>query len=162
MDVFVYGTLCWDALLWRVSGRDDLTVVPAQLPGHRTHWAAGQAFPMIAPVAGASAPGLLVLDVDPSVLERLDHYEGGFDYQLQSRPVVCQDQTVDAQVYIPPAEIAPGDLWDLAAWRNTHGALAFEAAIEVMARLGQDAPKQMAAKYPMMQVRASQRLAAQA
>ncbi len=158
--IFVYGTLCWPDLLARVAGQDSLTVAPATLKDHRVTWVDGHAFPMIQAEPGAVASGHLIYDCTAQVVDRLDFYEGGFDYTLRPHQVDTDRGATDALVYMPPEHLRPGADWNLTDWMDRHGAIAFEAASEVMLRMGHDTPHQVAAKYGMMQVRAAQRLAA--
>lgn len=145
----------------RVLGRTAYMAVPAVLPNHLVSWADGHGFPMIA-MGGGDAAGLLLQGLDDTDVARLTHYEAGFGYQLTPIDVFVDGASVPAQVFMPPPSITPGQAWDLQTWIKSHGATAFEAALEVMHRFGIDAPEAVARTYPMMQVRASARLAAQA
>ncbi len=162
-NLFVYGTLCWDDLRGFVGGDDLPTPVQAVLPGYATHWAKGQRFPMIAPSGQGGAAGLLLRGCTDAQMARFDHYESGFGYALVAADVQTAAGSAEpALVYMPPSHIVPGPAWDLRQWMESDGALAREAAAEVMARLGIDPPQAVAAKYGMMQVRAAARLQAQA
>ncbi|MGB0798046.1 MAG: gamma-glutamylcyclotransferase [Planktomarina sp.] len=159
--VFLFGTLCWGDLLARVAGSTCPPHQVAELPGYQVTWAAGQNFPAIYPQPGAMARGILLRDCDASVLARMDHYESGFGYTLHPVTVTQGGEQVQAQVYLPPNGIGAGAPWVLQDWVDQHGALALEAAIEVMLTQGHMSPDTMARRYPMMLVRADARLKAQ-
>ena len=160
-DVFLFGTLCWPELLRLVGGASCPVGVDAELPDYHVSWAKGQAFPAIHPKAGCRARGILLRGCDAQVLARMDHYESGFGYRLYPVTVTAAGLQVEAQVYLPPDGLTPGPEWSLTDWQEAHGALALEAAWEVMAVMGQMAPAELARAHPMMCVRADARLKAQ-
>ena len=159
-NVFLFGTLCWAELLRLVAGATCPSGVAAELPGYHVSWAKGQAFPAIHAKAGSGAPGMLLRGCDAQVLARMDHYESGFGYKLHPVSVMVAGRSVQAQVYLPPDGLAAGSEWSLTDWQEAYGALALEAAWEVMAVIGQMSPAQLARAYPMMRVRADARLKA--
>ena len=158
--VFLFGTLCWPDLLDLVGGASCRAGEEAELPGYHVTWAKGQPFPAIHPKAGCQARGILLRGCDGQVLARMDHYESGFGYKLHPVTVMAAGGSVQAQVYLPPDGLEPGPEWSLTDWQAAHGALALEAAWEVMAVMGQMSPAELAEAYPMMRVRADARLKA--
>ena len=136
-DVFLFGTLCWPELLRLVGGASCPRGEAADLPGYHVSWAKGHPFPAIHPKAGCQARGILLRGCDAQVLARMDHYESGFGYKLHPVTVMAAAGPVQAQVYLPPDGLEPGPEWSLTDWQAAHGALALEAAWEVMAVMGQ-------------------------
>ena len=159
-DVFLFGTLCWPELLRLVGGASCPRGEAADLPGYHVSWAKGHPFPAIHPKAGCQARGILLRGCDAQVLARMDHYESGFGYKLHPVTVMAAAGPVQAQVYLPPDGLEPGPEWSLTDWQAAHGALALEAAGEVMAVMGRMSPAELARAYPMMRVRADARLKA--
>ena len=159
-DVFLFGTLCWPELLRLVGGASCPRGEAADLPGYHVSWAKGHPFPAIHPKAGCQVRGILLRGCDAQVLARMDHYESGFGYKLHPVTVMAAAGPVQAQVYLPPDGLEPGPEWSLTDWQAAHGALALEAAGEVMAVMGRMSPAELARAYPIMRVRADARLKA--
>lgn len=153
--LFVYGTLCHRPLLDRVAG-PGLATRDAALADHAVYWAEGGSFPLIRAEAGATARGVL-LRPDASAMERLDFYEGGFDYTTRVLAVRAADgEMVEAQVYFPaPGRFVAGEPWDLELWRQRWAATAVRAAERFMAALGTRDAAAMAARYPQMLIAAA-------
>lgn len=161
--LFVYGTLRHAPLLAVVSGADALAALPACLPGHATRWAAGEAFPLIVPEAGAAASGLLLEGLSDEHAARLDFYEIVHGYDVGLRRVEGPGGPVEARVYLPPeGHWQPGARFALDAWASRYGAAVTAAAVEVMAARGRLAPAAIRARYPQILVRAASRLRAAA
>lgn len=161
-NVFLFGTLCWEPLLMRVAGNSCPRPKSAQLPGYHVSWAKGHAFPAIHARADGVADGILLTGCSDEILKRMDHYESGFSYTLHTVTVISDGVEITAQVYLPPDGIDTGPRWDLSDWVQDHGAVSLEAAVEVMDGFGQMNAKDMAARYPMVRVRADARLNARA
>ena len=159
-NVFLFGTLCWPELLCLVGGASCPAGEEAVLTGYDVSWAKGQPFPAIHSKAGSRARGILLRGCDAQVLARINHYESGFGYKLHPVLVLAAGRSVQAQVYLPPDSLVPGPEWSLTDWQEAYGALALEAAWEVMAVMGQMSPTELARAYPMMRVRADARLKA--
>ncbi len=155
--LFLYGTLCDAALLEIVAG-EALAVEAARLEGHAVFWVAGESFPVIAEVPGGVAKGL-VITPDEAARARLDFYELGFGYGVETRVV----GGLEAAVYMPEPERWPvGARWSMADWQAAHGALAREAAVEYMRLFETHAPEDAARAFPMIRSRAASRLRARA
>lgn len=154
---FFYGTLCHLPLLQIVLGRA-VAPVPALLPDHAVHWAAGQVFPLITAAPGQQAVGLCLADLSAQDMARLDYYEGGFAYD--TREMTLQDST-RARVYFPqPGHWQPGAPWRLADWVASRGAVVTETARDFMALFGEKPAEQVQRRYPMMLTRGAARLRA--
>ena len=111
---------------------------------------------MILETEGARAEGLLVQELSPVDLARLDYYEGSFDYNLKLLKVELEDGTeAQAQVFFPaPDAWRPGDLWSLQDWADRLGELTTLAAEEEMAYFGKVDPQVMARSVRATQTRA--------
>lgn len=158
--LFLYGTLRHPPLLSAVLGRDDVRALPARLPGHRIAWAEGERFPLIE-AGGAAAEGVLLTDLEPEDMDRLDFYETGFGYARQVETVETDRGPVEAQVYFPdPWLWQAGDDWDLADWERRWGALAVEAAGDVMAYRGKLPGDEVARRFSYISARAWDRIMA--
>lgn len=162
MDFFFYGTLCHPPLLKAVLGHEVATE-PAVLAGHAVFWAAGQSFPMIQPLAGGQAAGLLARGLRQEDAARLDYYEGGFAYHDHEVSVGAGGGVLRAHVYLPdPGHWSPGEPWSLADWAARWGEIVTGAAGDFMAGFGHVPCEQMLARYPRLLARAADRLRARA
>ena len=156
--IFLYGSLCDLALLEVVLGRAP-DVSPATLDGFAAFWAAGETFPMIEARDGACATGLLLRIEDQTDIDRLDFYEGPFDYSLQTATVHSAEAQHEALVYLPtPGRYTAGASWDVADWTARHGALQTCAAHEIMSRFGVLSAQEVARRTPVILARAQQQL----
>lgn len=139
-------------------------MVSADLPDHQVYEVQDQPFPMILPALGQSASGVLVRGLTVRQIERLNYYEGGFDYDLRPMTLyVSSSQEVEAQVFFPKEGVwTPGDVWNLDAWARDWGELTLHAASEVMAFYGHLSPAEIAKNFRPIRVRAAARIAAAA
>lgn len=162
MRFFFYGTLCHPPLLAAVLGRDAATM-PARLADHAVHWAEGGAFPLIHPVAGAMAEGVLLDTLSQDEVARLDFYEGGFRYDAVDRVIDTPEGPTTARVYLPqPGHWHPAEAWHLPDWVVRYGAEAVATASDFMALMGQVPPSAVAARYGAMLTRGAARVRAAA
>lgn len=141
-------------LLACVLGRDTaaLDLSPATLPGHATHWAEGESFPLL--IAGEGAPGLLVHGLDEDAVARLTFYEAIFAYTPQEMTVATMTDTHAALVFRPPdSGLAPGAPFDLDDWAARWGDISLSAAGDAMARFGNVAPADLRAVMPFLRAR---------
>lgn len=159
-DLFFYGTLRHAPLLEVVMGRQP-AVRPASLPDHRVASVTGQDFPIIVAGTGVAAEGILASGLSDAEAERLDFYEMGFHYTLQSREVLTADGPQMAEVFVPdPDAWEAGTDWDFRGWVDRWGALAVEAAREVMSYHGRFSADQAARIAGTIDMRAASRLRA--
>ncbi|MEP5153022.1 NUDIX domain-containing protein [Planktotalea sp.] len=162
-SLFFYGTLCHIPLLEIILGRsrDQISLNAAVLADHAVHWVKDQPFPMISEEAGAEAHGLLVQGLSALDVERLNFYEGGFDYALTPINVTTEDGPVATEVYFPePGMFTRGAIWKLADWVAQWGDMSLSAAQDAMAQFGRKTASQMAHLLPFFRARAwSQELA---
>ncbi len=158
--IFLFGTLLHSPLLEAVAGhRLDLT--PATLRDHAVWRAEGGDFPVIVPETGKSAQGALI-DVDETVLTRLNFYEEAYRYRLEVRKVETPTGDIEASVYFAPDDaVKPtSERWSLGDWAEGHGALTVEAAAESMEMLGRHSALEMGRRYPRIRARAWSRMLA--
>ena len=157
MTFFFYGTLCDAALLRVVMGRDPVAE-PAALPGYAVHWAADGPYPVLVTREGSAARGVVLRDLTGQDLERLDWYVGGFGAGGRDLVVQVGAEEVVARVY--GSEAAPGEVWDLDAWRGRFGAEVVAAAGDVMALIGVADAGSVRARRGQMLVRGAGRVRA--
>ena len=156
-SLFLYGTLRHVPLLSAVLGRDgaELDVCGAALAGHEVCAVAGEVFPMIRE-GGKGAEGILVRDLTPEDVARLEFYESGFDYDLEEMMVTVDGQQVAAQVFFPaPGAWTPDGPWSLENWVERFGDWSVFGAQEEMSYFGQRSRDQVDRMLPMIQARAT-------
>lgn len=161
--MFVYGTLRDVPLLEAVVGHAVPVAQrhPARLDGHAARWAVAQAFPVLVPAPGEVAEGLLLTGLDAQDMARLDFYEGGFGYHLETVTVQADAGPVDAQVWFPDDGLwQAGDAFVLSDWQARWGAINVAAAHEMMQFHGRRSAAEIARMYPMIHARAASRVAA--
>ncbi len=163
-DLFFYGTLRHLPLLELVLGRsaDALGAQPASLPDFTVREARGQPFPMICPEPGETAQGVLVRDLSHTDLDRLNFYEGAFEYDLSARDLQLTDGTwTQAQIFFPePGVWTAGAPWSLTRWEKQWGDLTLAAADEVMGYFGRVDAARIARHFAAIRTRAWALLAA--
>ena len=102
--VFVYGTLVDGERLEAVAGRR-FASAPAVLEGY-TRVSSPDTYPYVVPHAGGRVDGLLLFGIDPTALERLDHYEReGQLYFRRPATVRCRGAEMSCQVYVGNAAV---------------------------------------------------------
>ena len=141
-NIFLYGTLCDLELLQICLGRslDKIDKQPARLDNHSVFWVKGRNFPVIKFVEGASAQGIVLFDLSNDDLNRLDFYEGSFNYELRKASIYIKNkqlsdnkEMVEAQVYFNTDEkIEVGDQWSLNKWQIEFGDVSRRVATEFM------------------------------
>ncbi|MDA5094681.1 gamma-glutamylcyclotransferase [Aliiroseovarius sp. KMU-50] len=162
-NLFFYGTLCYRPLLDLVLEGAAHSARPANLADHAVYWAKDQIFPMIRPEAGAHAAGMLVTGLTEKAIARLDHYEGGFAYQLATMQVESNDGRHDAEVYFPEEGLwSPGVPWSLEDWAAEWGEITLVAAEEVISYMGRLSVKEVADRFQMIRLRAASKVRARA
>ncbi|WP_176715564.1 NUDIX domain-containing protein [Thioclava sp. SK-1] len=162
---FFYGTLSYPPLLARVLGRMP-DMKPAYLDGYDPHVArqngADLPFPILVKTPDGGTPGVLIETLTPQEDERLRIYEDGFGLHGVDVFLDGIEGPVPARVFLPDTDQwTPGDAWHLSDWCEHWGDIATEAAGDLIAALGQMAPRQAMARGPQMLLRAASRLRAQ-
>ena len=163
--LFLYGSLRDTGLLSVVLGRpvsaEDLQ--QATLPDHAALRVAGAEFPVIVAEAGAVAEGALIEELGETDIARLSFYEGEGCYDLRPCEVQTGDGPVTAELFHPiPGWFETAGPFDLARWQRRDGALAIEAAHEIMSEFGQRSGADVIARHGLMRARAQSRLTARA
>ena len=118
-NIFLYGTLCDLELLHICLGRslDNIDKETARLDNHSVFWVKGRNFPVIKFDEGACAQGLVLFDLSSDDLNRLNFYEGSFNYELRKASIYIENKQlsdhrdmVEARVYFnTDEEIEVGD-----------------------------------------------------
>ncbi len=136
-------------------------IVPAVLPDHAVNWVAGEAFPMIQKSPGSEAQGVVLRNPTPEQIARLDFYEGGFAYDLETVQVQTEAGTQPAQVFFPqPGLWSPGDPWSLQDWIDEWSGVSMDAARSIMAQYGKISRAEAQNLLPYLRSRAwAQKLA---
>ena len=156
---FLFGTLRHIPLLETVLGAPADTV-PAVLQDHAVMRAAGHSFPILVPMPGARAEGLL-LRTDATGAARLDLYEEGFDYAVTEVEVMTATGPRRARLYAADdAPLSPDGPWDLAQWAARYAPATIEAVAEVLDLARTRPPAVQQARYPMVLARADSTLRA--
>ena len=159
--IFLYGTLL-DPVLFEIVGGQPLSGRSGVLAGHAVHWAQDESFPLIRASEAGHATGLVV-EVDDAARGRLDFYELGFGYTLETREVAIDGAAQEALVYFPEPERWPlGPRWSLGDWQAAFGPLTRVAAAEYMGLSARMAPEEAAACFGQIRARAASRLRAEA
>ena len=123
LPLFCFGSLMdWDVLTIVLGySPKELSMVPAQLPGHRVAKLPHESYPMLVADESRRAPGQLLIGLTESQLDRIIFFEGE-EYQLS--PCVVTLDTGDQQNALFFSEgIMPTPQmtdWDFHQWRNVH------------------------------------------
>ena len=141
-NIFLYGTLCDRELLEICLGRslDNVKLVNAEIENHSVFWVKNKNFPVIKFNRGSFAKGLAVLDIEDHELERLDFYEGGFNYELIKSDILLKnihfykkENKLEAYVYFNNDDkFEIGKDWNLGEWQRRYGLISRLAAKEYM------------------------------
>lgn len=168
MMIFIYGTLRYQPLFTLVAGALWGRAEVALLPEMAVRRAKDGPWPAIVHMPGGLAHGLLLHDLTPAQLARIEAYERPFGYHRHEVMVRVSDGSeVAAQCYLPPAEEdGAGAPWDLQHWIDTAAPAAMLAAAEVdwaAQSLGDTAADSaLRAGWGMVRARAAARLRAEA
>jgi nudix-type nucleoside diphosphatase (YffH/AdpP family) len=159
--LFFYGTLRHLTLLEAVLGRpaEGLGFDADSLPGFALRDARDGGYPVLVPEDGASCDGIRINGLSDQDVERLDYYEGAFEYRRENKVL---RSGFEVPVYIPSAAVAHSDdPWSFTDWRAEYAAVQEVAAVEFMSYAGRLAPTEAARHVPRMRARAQSYLNAQ-
>ena len=141
-NIFLYGTLCDKELLEVCLGRsiDKIKISNAKLKNHSVYWVKNGNFPVIKPNQGSYALGLTIFDLKDSDFERLDFYEGSFNYELRKLTIRLEniekksfDDEGEAYVYFNcDDKTETGEDWSLDEWQQRYGLISRLVAKEYM------------------------------
>ncbi|MGB7244261.1 MAG: gamma-glutamylcyclotransferase [Sulfitobacter sp.] len=153
-SLFFYGTLRFEPLLEIVLGKpvSQLEISSAQLPGYAVQNVAEGPFPGIVKNPDAVIAGILVTGLTAQDLDRLDFYEGGFDYALTE--VSLRDGQTAQTFIAPEGAWTLHGVWHLNDWVRDWGEMTLFAAREVMGYFGLKSRDEIAAMFPMIRTRA--------
>jgi gamma-glutamylcyclotransferase (GGCT)/AIG2-like uncharacterized protein YtfP len=114
MNVFAYGTLMYPEVWRTVVGQSHATV-SGRLAGHSIYRVCDAVFPgIVLDASGGPVVGVVHLDIDSEVLERLDRFEDDF-YCRELVTIDCDDGLArQAFAYVVPQEyrhVLTSELW---------------------------------------------------
>ena len=166
--LFFFGTLRDEALLSTVIRRD---LAPGELvAGHVADHCAwrvrGEAYPMLRPLPGARAEGVLFTPASAAELETIAFYEEA-EYGLTAVTVATAAGPVEAAFFDATDRLAPGEEpWSLADWQGADGRgmdrlVAIEAARELMPLEAEVGVERINDVWPGIMTRAHARARAQ-
>ena len=116
MDIFVYGTLRDEGVRNAVLGHGVARVEKASKPGYSQRWVKGATYPMIKPMEGEVAQGVILCDLPEADVARLDEFEGE-NYQRRPSTAIAEDGSErDVYIYEETAGFEDGGFFDLADW----------------------------------------------
>ena len=157
-NLFLYGTLC-DPELFAIVAGTALVGQRAILRNARVRWVDGENFPILVTQGGSNAEGVLV-EVDPKTRQRLDFYETGFGYDIETRILETAEGPVEAGVYIPRKDWQVAADWSLDDWQKEHGVLSRLAAADYMRLIATHTPAEAVRAFPQIRMRAASRVRA--
>lgn len=161
--LFFYGTLRHIPLLEIVLGRsfDTSEIQAGVAEGYAVRAVKDADFPVIV-FGGQGAKGFVVSGMTELEVERLNFYEGGFDYSLTPIDIKTDSGLVTANVYFPmPNQLQPEGLWDFEGWVHRWSELACLAAEEAMSYFGEKSHAELDFMFPSIRMRAASKLIAQ-
>lgn len=159
---FFCDTLRHLPLLEAVLGHP-FEVQSAALADHALFWAKDSSFPILAPLMGAQAEGILLRADSDVDVARLEFFEGGFGFRAHPMQVIHAEGAIDAFVYNADASDCPrsrGAPWLLADWQRMYGAEFVAMAKDYLALFGVKPPRAVAARFEQMLARGASRVRA--
>lgn len=123
MNVFTYGSLMFPEV-WRRAAGEEGRGTRAALADHEVRALRGHSYPVMIPIPGAQAGGVLYQNVSEAAIARLDDFEGPF-YVRREVSVISENgtETFPAWTYLAAAPEHPSilpDRWDAEAFRREH------------------------------------------
>ena len=116
MDIFVYGTLRDEGVRNAVLGHPVEAFEPALKPDHSARLVKGEAYPMIKPMTGMNAEGMILKGLSADDIAILDRFEGE-NYQRIATNVMLADGTVfETEMYVEIAGRDEDGPFDLEGW----------------------------------------------
>ena len=117
-----------------------MKILNAKLENHSVSWVKNKNFPVIKSNHGSSALGLVIFGLKDCDLERLDFYEGSFNYKLSKVNILLKNNNkfgfedeVDAYVYFNfDNKIEVSKDWALDEWQLHYGLISRLVAKEYM------------------------------
>lgn len=135
MDIFVFGTLRSDTLREIVLGRDMSSddICEATIKDFQVYWAKEGPFPVMIPEPNSEAYGLVLKNLSEPDVERLNYYELGFDYVLDTTSVETHAGQIGVSAYFcNRSDMATSKLWSYDDWLSDHSEIQYLAAREFL------------------------------
>ena len=142
-NLFLFGTLRDSDLLSLVAGQDysELQTEAAVADDRIALRIRNEDYPILVERKGAVAEGLLLVNVDPQVYERLYFFEEVFGYDLYDIQVRTGKSARRAKVFLTGDPAITGDEpWDIDIWRRHSHEESLVAASEIMSIYEQRTP----------------------
>lgn len=160
-SMFFYGTLRHVPLLECVLARsaDDIDFSLTTLRDYAAYSGPEGLYPVLRESLNADTKGIVVRGLTTEDVERLNYYEGGFDYTLRRVTLTSGEQ---ADVYVPGPLVSHNDaVWDLSAWTHRWADMTVWAAEEAMDGFGKLSAEEVAHRFPRIRARAWSKVLAQ-
>jgi hypothetical protein len=139
MQFFFYGSLRDRQVLAIVIGRaiDGLRIEAATIHGFARRRVRDKSFPILVPLSGGRAEGVLVTNLTQTDIARLQFFEGQ-QYVLVALPVECGGKQLSAQVFLPTDRLQAEETpWDFDSWVESERDLFRAMAEKRMSQYGQ-------------------------
>jgi gamma-glutamylcyclotransferase (GGCT)/AIG2-like uncharacterized protein YtfP len=112
VDLFVYGTLMDESVLYALTGRR-FPKSEAELSGFE-RWISANGYPYIIPNPEARVQGILLSGIDPAALAALDRYEEeGHLYHRHQVEVTANGRRVICETYVGDVEALKACTYDI-------------------------------------------------
>ena len=116
MDIFVYGTLRDEGVRNAVLGHPVGEAIAAFKPDHSARLVKGETYPMIKPMQGHNAQGMILSGLSQEDILRLDAFEGE-NYRRTPTQVTLKDGTIyETEMYVEIAGRDEDGPFDLEGW----------------------------------------------
>lgn len=123
MNLFVYGTLLDPWIRRRVLGRSyRLILRPAILRGHRPVRLQSKPYPDAHAAPGSKTKGVVLCGLSPTLLARLDRYEGAEYRRVSTRAFTPSNRAITAQIYQTIQTVpVTTHRWTVREWKRRGG-----------------------------------------
>ncbi|MDX8348882.1 gamma-glutamylcyclotransferase [Cognatiyoonia sp. IB215446] len=154
MDLFIYGTLQSTTLMQAVAGGSVPATEPAQLADYGVFRLQDHVVPLIRPLKGAAAKGVVFAGLSANQIARLDLFEGAFGYHRCSVIVTTEEGQRNVACYMPDAALESDGDWSFTGWCAQHEAPTVLAARELFSHNPLPDQITLRAMWPMIENRA--------
>lgn len=113
MDLFTYGTLQFDEVWNRVTGRR-FPMASGEVTGFVVYRVDGYDFPGMTPQEGATTPGTVYTSIDQGTLAELDRFEGEFYERWKVNVTGADGEIRLCEAYVVPPHntaLLTDDVW---------------------------------------------------
>lgn len=142
-DLFLFGILRDPDLLSLVAGRPaaELASATATVDGRAVLRPSGNDYPILVAQTGAVTEGLLLVNLETQVFERICFFKEAFGCSLSDIQVRTEAGIRPAKAFIADNPNLSGDgPWQLEVWQRDGRAVMLEAAAEIMSIFEQRSP----------------------